>query len=279
MAKTKKKTINVLGSEIGLITTKDQDYVSLTDIAKGFEGEAKDHLQNWLRNGSTIEYLGEWEQLHNPKFKVVQLHDLKANYTRNSFLMSVKKWVNLTDAIGIMVKYGRYGGTFAHNEIALHFASWLSPKFQVYLLKEFKRLKELEAIENRQTLEWTIKRIISKSNYLIHTEAIKTNLIPKRLTEAKNKDGFIYASEADLLNVSLFGMTAKEWRLQNPNEKGNIRDFATIEQLTVLSNLEAHNAEFIKEGLSQNERLDRLNRIAIEHMAILIQYSKLNQLK
>lgn len=279
MAKAKKKTINVLGSEISLIINKEQDYISLTDIAKGFEGEAKDHIRNWLRNGSTIEYLGEWEQLHNPNFKVVEYHHFKGNYTRNSFLMSAKKWIDGTNAIGIKVKYGRYGGTYANNEIALHFSSWLSPKFQIYLLKEFKRLKELEAIENRQTLEWTIKRIISKSNYRIHTEAIKENLIPRRLTEEKSKDGFIYANEADLLNVALFGITAKQWRLENPDKKGNIREFATIEQLTVLSNLESHNAEFIKEGLDQDERLDRLNKIAIEHMAIIVQYNKLNELK
>ncbi len=275
----KKKTIVVNGSNISLFTDKDRDYISLNDIAKGFEGQPSDYIRNWLRSGQTVLYLGTWEKVHNSDFNLVEYHQIKSEVIDNRFLMSVKKWISKTNAIGLQAKAGRYGGTYGHIEIALHFASWISPEFNVYLNKEFKRLKEAEAIETRQTLEWQVKRIIAKSNYLIHTEAIKTNLIPQRLSGTKNKNGFIYASEADLLNVALFGMTAKEWRLQHPEEKRNIRDFATIEQLTVLSNLEAHNAEFIREGLSQEERLDRLNRIAIEHMAILLQYSKLNKLK
>lgn len=272
---TKKRILNVLGSEINLITTKEQDYINLTDIARGFDGEPKQFIQNWMRNGSTIEYLGEWEQLHNKNFKVVEFNYFKLNYTKNSFLMSAKKWIEKTSAIGINVKYGRYGGTFAHNEIALHFASWLSPKFQIYLLKEFKRLKELEAAENQNTLEWNVKRIITKSNYHIHTEAIKRNLIPNRI----KKNNFVYANEADLLNLALFGITAKEWKLINQEAKGNIRDNATIEQLIVLANLETHNAEFIKEGLSHDERFERLNTIAIEQLKIIAQYSSLKKLK
>lgn len=270
-----KRSINVLGTEINLISNQDQDYINLTDIARSFEGEAKQYIQNWLRNGSTIEYLGEWEKLYNSDFKVVEFNYFKLNYTKNSFLMSVKKWTEKTGAVGLKVKRGKYGGTFAHNEIALHFASWLSPKFQIYLFKEFKRLKASEAIENRNTLEWNVKRLVSKANYHIHTEAIKRNLIPNRI----KKSGFVYASEADLLNLALFGMTAKTWKIANSTAKGNVRDNATIEQLIVLANLETHNAEFIREGLTADERLDRLNQIAIEQLQIIMNYSNFKNLK
>jgi len=267
MAK-KKRTIEVQGHEISLITKADEEYISLTDMAKNFEGEPKDHIRNWLRNGSTIEFLGVWEKVHNPAFKVVEFHHLKSEFTKNSFLMSAKKWIERTDAVGIYAKYGRSGGTYAHNEIALQFATWLNPEFYVYLVKEFKRLKAKEAEEQKATIEWHIKRTLAKVNYRIHTDAVQQHLIPPRLSAKQG--GIVYANEADLLNMALFGMTAKMWRSENPDKKGNIRDHATGEQLLVLSNLENLNAEFIKVGLRQEERLERLNEIAIYQMGVLV---------
>lgn len=275
----KKKKLTVQGQELTLIHRRDrEDYISLTDMARGFEGDAGEYIRNWLRNNSTIQYLGIWEKVHNPNFNLVEFHQIKAELIDNTFLMSAKKWIERTGAIGIEAKAGRYGGTYAHNEIALQFATWLSPEFHVYLVKEFKRLKEVEAEEQKATLEWTVKRTLSKVNYRIHTDAIKENLIPDRFYNRPKKEGIAYASEADLLNIALFGMTAKEWRLQNPDKKGNIRDFATGEQLLVLANLESHNAEFIKEGLSQDERLIRLNAIAIYQMEVLINVPALKKL-
>lgn len=271
----KKDVIRVNGTEVKFFTDQDKDYISLTDIAKQDSEEPRYTIQNWLKNTNTVRYLYEWEQLHNPIENRVQIHTVLESATNNRFIMSPKKWIGLVNAVGITSKAGRNGGTYAHRDIALNFCYWLSPTFQIYLLKEFQRLKDSEA--RRLGNQWNVRREISKLNYRIHTEAIKKNLIPERLSEQKQRQGFIYANEADLLNVALFGMTAKAWRLQNPDFKGNIRDFATIEQLLVLSNLEAHNAEFIKEGLDHEERLDRLNRIAIEHMAVLVQYSKLNE--
>lgn len=275
----KKKKLTVQGQELTLIHRRDrEDYISLTDMARGFEGDAGEYIRNWLRNNSTIQYLGIWEKVHNPDFNLVEFHQIKAELIDNTFLMSAKKWIERTGAIGIEAKAGRYGGTYAHNEIALQFATWLSPEFHVYLVKEFKRLKEVEAEEQKATLEWTVKRTLSKVNYRIHTDAIKENLIPDRLYNRPKKEGIAYASEADLLNLALFGMTAKEWRLQNPDKQGNIRDYATGEQLLVLANLESHNAEFIKEGLSQDERLARLNAIAIYQMQVLINVPALKKL-
>ena len=274
MAK-KKKTINVQGNEIAFLTKDDEDYMSLTDMARGFEGEPKDHIRNWLRNGSTIEFLGVWEKVHNPNFKVVEFHHLKTMFTKNSFLMSAKKWIETTDAIGITAKYGRYGGTYAHNEIAVQFATWLSPEFYVYLVKEFKRLKAIEAVEKREALDWNLKRVLSKINYRVHTDAIKEELIPPRL---KKEHGFVYAGEADVLNVAVFGMTAKTWRISNTDKKGNIRDYATPEQLLILANLEAINAELIRMKLSPDERVDVLNKAAIKQMKSLIASPSLKQL-
>ncbi len=241
MAK-KKKTISVQGSEINLVLKEKGDYISLTDMTRKFEGDPRDHIRNWLRNGSTIEFLGVWEKVHNPDFNVVQFNHIKTGFTRNTFLMSVTKWIENTGAIGITAKPGRYGGTFAHSDIAVQFATWLSPEFYVYLVKEFQRLKQIEARERLESLYWNVKRLLTKINYTVHTDAIKEELIPPRLAQNKTS-GMIYVGEADILNVALFGMPVREWRLQNPNAKGNIRDHASTEQLLVLANLEAINAE------------------------------------
>ena len=271
----KKKTINVQGTEVTLITQKENDYISLTDIDKRFKGNGR-HIENWLRNQNTIEYLATWEELHNSNFNSMQLHGIKEKIGLNRFLLSAKKWITLTKAIGIQAKTGRYGGTYAHPDIAFHFCLWLSPTFQLYISKEFQRLKAKEAEEQKETLEWHIKRTLAKVNYRIHTDAVQQHLIPPRLNV--KQQGIVYASEADLLNMALFGMTAKEWRVQNPDKKGNIRDYATGEQLLVLSNLENLNAEFIKVGLDQEERLERLNEIAIYQMGVLIIPPSIDQL-
>ena len=273
----KKKTINVQGAEIRLLPQSDTDYISLTDMAKNFEGDPRDHLRNWLRNGSTIEFLGVWEQVHNSSFNVVEFHHIKTQFTQNTFLMSVNKWITLTNAIGIKAKSGRYGGTYAHTDIAVQFATWLSPEFYVYLTKEFQRLKTKEAAEQQEALEWNLKRTLAKINYRIHTDAIKANLIPERISK-DSQGAMIYASEADVLNVALFGIPARVWRARNPDKKGNIRDYATGEQLLVLANLESHNAQFIKEGLSQEERLVKLNEIAIYQMQVLVNQGVLGRL-
>ena len=273
----KKKTINVQGTDITLMTAADNDYISLTDIDTRFEGNGR-HIENWFRNQNTIEYLGTWELLNNPDFNSMQLHGIKEQAGLNRFLMSAKKWVTLTNAIGIKAKAGRYGGTYAHPDIAFHFCLWLSPTFQLYISKEFQRLKIAEAEEQKENLEWTVKRTLAKVNYKIHADAIKENLIPNRIYNRPKKEGFVYASEADVLNVALFGMTAKEWKLANSDKKGNMRDFATGEQLLVLANLESHNAQFIKEGLSQDERVDKLNEIAIYQMQVLVNQPSVKKL-
>ena len=265
----KNKTINVQGTSINLLNTNENDYISLTDIDTKFDGKGR-HIENWFRNQNTIEYLAVWEELNNPDFNSMQLHGIREQVGLNRFLMSAKKWTALTNAIGITAKAGRFGGTFAHPDIAFHFCLWLSPTFQLYIAKEFQRLKTKEAQEEKEALAWNLKRTLAKVNYHIHTDAIKTNLIPARLSSNPKQAGFIYASEADLLNIALFGMTAKEWRIANPKTAGNIRDHATGEQLLVLANLESHNAEFIKDGLSQDERVHKLNEIAIYQMQVLV---------
>ncbi|MCB0628907.1 MAG: KilA-N domain-containing protein [Saprospiraceae bacterium] len=266
----KKKKIIVQGHELTLLLKRDsEEYISLTDMARGFEGEPGEYIRNWLRNGSTIQYLGVWEKVHNPDFNLVEFHQIKTELIDNTFLMSAKKWIDRTSAIGIEAKAGRYGGTYAHNEIALQFATWLSPEFHVYLVKEFKRLKQIEAQEQKDSLDWSLKRMLTKINYSIHTDAIKEKLIPPRLAQGKTS-GLVYAGEADILNVALFGMTAGQWRAQNPDAKGNIRDHATTEQLLVLANLEAINAELIRQRLSQDERVVRLNEAAITQMKSIL---------
>ncbi len=256
--------ITVLNNKISTSKFNEEDYISLTDIAKSKNStDANDIIRNWLRNRNTIEFLGVWERIYNPDFKTVEFDGFKKEAGLNSFTLSSKKWVESTNAIGIISKSGRYGGTFAHKDIAFEFASWVSVEFKLYLIKEFQRLKD----EELKQLGWDIKRNLTKINYHIHTDAIKENLIPKELTP--QQISFVYASEADILNVALFGMTAKEWRENNKNKKGNIRDEANVNQLVCLSNLESLNAHFINEGLSQSQRLQKLNSIAISQLKIL----------
>ncbi|MDX9789219.1 MAG: KilA-N domain-containing protein [Candidatus Kapabacteria bacterium] len=274
MAKNKK--IEVQGIEVVLYEDNKEDFISLTDIAR-FKNpvEPKDVVKNWMRSRATIEFLGLWEQLNNPNFKGVEFDPLLYEAGSNSFTLSPTKWIETVDAKGIVSKLGKNGGTFAHKDIAFEFASWVSASFKLYLIKEFQRLKNDE--NDRLNLEWNLQRTISKINYQIHTNAIKENLIPKEIS--KQQASFVYANEADLLNVALFGITAKEWRDKNPNEKGNIRDFATLEQLVVLSNMESINALLIQQGLSQSERLIQLNKVAITQMKSLIESKTIKKLK
>lgn len=269
----KKKILTVQGKEITLIT-KDTDYLSLTDIDRAFEGEGS-LIESWLRNRNTVEFLGVWEQVHNYEFNSVEFDGIFAKTGLNRFKLSVKKWVTATNAIGIQAKTGRGGGTYAHPDIAFNFCLWVSPTFQVYAAKEFLRLKKLEAQENQEALDWNLKRVLSKINYTVHTDAIKDNLIPPRITKGQ---GVIYANEADILNMAVFGMTAKEWRIQNSKAKGNIRDNANHLQLLILSNLEAVNAELIRIKLAADERLSILNEAAIQQMTSLLRSPSLPQL-
>ena len=262
--KTKMAKITVLSSDIATLKIQEEDYICITDIAKYKDDAlANDIIKNWLRNRNTIEFLGIWEQLNNPDFKPVEFDGFRKDAGLNSFTMSPTKWIKSTNAIGLVAKSGRYGGTYAHKDIAFEFASWVSVEFKLYLIKEFQRLKE----EELKQLGWDIRRNLTKLNYKIHTDAIKENLIPKELSPAQIN--FVYASEADILNVALFGMTAKEWRDKNSDKKGNIRDEADVNQLVCLANMESLNAHFINEGVSQKERLQKLNKIAIEQMKIL----------
>ena len=274
MAKSK-TTISVQGKEIALIS-KDNDYISLTDIDSAFDGGGS-HIENWMRNRNTVEFLGVWEKVHNPDFNSVEFDGIFAQTGLNRFKLSIKKWTNNTHAIGIKAKTGRYGGTYAHPDIAFNFALWLSPTFQVYIAKEFQRLKQQEAKNRKDAIEWDLRRTLSKINYTVHTDAIKANLIPLRLM-GKKKSGIVYASEADMLNMALFGMTARDWKAQNPELQGNIRDHATTEQLLVLSNLEAINAHLISERLDQEERLIRLNEVAITQMRSILASPSLGKL-
>jgi len=262
----KKEKIKVQGTEITIISNNKNDYISLTDMA-GYkdELEARVVVSNWMSTHFTLGFLGIWEQIYNPNFNRMEFHALKTESGR--LVLTPKRWVERTNAIGIFSKSGRYGGgTFAHKDIAFEFGSWLSAEFKFYLIKEFQRLKEDE--NQRLSLEWNLQRTLAKVNYQIHTSAISQNLIPKKLTKAQVN--YVYASEADLLNVALFGMTAKEWRDANPKLKGNIRDYATLEQLVVLSNLESINALLIQQKLSQAERLQQLNDTAIMQMQTLL---------
>ena len=264
--------INVEGSEISIIAIDDKDYISLTDMVRNIENGLA-LIEKWLRNKNTIEFLGIWEEMYNPDFNSLEFEGIKNEAGLNRFVLSVKQWVEKTNSIGIVAKAGRYGRTYAHKDIAFEFASWISPYFKLYLIKEFERLKE----EEQKKLGWDIKRNLAKINYRIHTDTIKDNLIPEKLP--KEKINFIYANEADILNMALFGMTAKEWRDENPNLKGNIRDYADISQLVCLSNLENLNAVFINEGMKQSDRLEKLNSIAIEQMKILSEAESVKKLK
>lgn len=256
--------IKVLENEITVLKIEDEDYICITDIAKYKDNIlANDIIKNWLRNRNTIEFLGIWEQLNNPDFKPVEFDGFRKEAGLNSFVMTPKRWIETTNAIGIVSKSGRYGGTFAHKDIAFEFASWVSVEFKLYFIKEYQRLKD----DEQKQLGWTAKRELAKLNYHIHTDAIKNNLIPIELNVQQTS--IIYASEADVLNVALFGLTAKQWREQNPDLKGNIRDYASVNQLICLSNMESLNAVFIAENMPQNDRLVKLNRIAIQQMSIL----------
>lgn len=263
-------------TEIALFTTpENEDYISLTDIAKQKNQEfPADVIKNWLRIRSTIEFLGLWEQLHNPNFKLVDFDQFRNASGSNAFVLSPQKWISTTNAIGIVSSSGRYGGTFAHKDIAFEFASWISPEFKLYIIQDYQRLKADESYQ--LAYDWSVKRILSKANYRIHTDAIKENLIPPNIN--KKQEGFIYADEADLLNVALFGKTASQWRKENPGAHGNIRDMATIEQLLVLTNMENANALFIKQGKSQRERLVLLNTIARQQIATLTGTKSVNEL-
>lgn len=272
----KNSSFVVQGTEIRLFTQKEEDYISLTDIAKRVNPRSEIVIQNWIRNRDTVEFLGVWEQLHNPAFKHIEFDVFRTQAGMNSFVLSPKQWIQKTDAIGLQSKAGKNGGTYAHKDIALAFCYWISPPFQLYVIKEFQRLKKEE--NDQQSLEWNVKRILTKINYRIHTDAVKEHLIPPRIYNTK-QEGYVFANEADVLNLALFGLTAKQWREANPDTKGNVRDQATAEQLVVLSNLENLNAEFIKDGLTQEERLQRLNEIAIYQMKLLTNVPFINPLK
>jgi hypothetical protein len=271
-----KRTFKVEGTELSIITYGDTDFISLTDIDQKFEGNGR-HIENWLRNQNTIEYLATWELLHNPDFNSMQLHGIREQMGLNRFLLSAKKWIEAVNAIGIRASAGRYGGTFAHRDIAFHFCLWLSPTFQLYVAKEFQKLKKEEAAQQKEALEWNLNRTLAKVNYKVHADAIKNYLIPPRLSETSSENLY-YATEADLLNLALFGFTAKQWREANPDLRGNIRDHASTEQLLVLSNLENLNAEFIKLGMDKQERLKRLNETAIHQMSLFIDNAIIKQL-
>jgi len=267
--------IVVKDKEITIFNKEKEDFISLTDIAKYKNNDAPvDVVKNWIRSKSTIELLGLWEKLNNPDFKQVEFDLFKNEAGSNYFVLSPKKWIETTNAIGLISKSGKYGGTFAHRDIAFEFASWISVEFKLYFIKEFQRLKLEE--NQAESLEWNLQRTISKINYRIHTDAIKDKLIPPELS--KKQINFVYANEADLLNVALYGNTAKEWREANPELKGNIRDYSTIEQLVVLSNLESINSLLIRNGLTQNERLVQLNSVAKTQMISLLSNSTIKKI-
>jgi len=272
----KSEKINVQGTEVVLLSHQKEDYVSLTDMARFKNPEATGLvISHWLSTRYTVEFMGLWEKVNNPNFNVTEFSNIKNESGANGFVLSSKQWIEKTNAIGIISKTGRYGGgTFAHKDIAFEFASWLSPEFKFYLIKEFQRLKEEE--NERLSLEWNLQRTLAKINYRIHTDAIQEEIIPKVIT--KEQTNFVYASEADLLNVALFGKTASDWRKENPELKGNIRDYATLSQLVVLSNLESINALLIRQGLSQAQRLLQLNSTAIIQMESLARNSVIKAL-
>lgn len=276
-----RKTSSILVQDVPvtIMSIDHRDYISLTDMAKARTdaGRAADVIKNWLRTRSTLEFLGTWEIMYNPDFKVVEFDHFKSEAGLHTFTLSAKEWIEGTHAIGMYVQAGRYGGTYAHKDIAFEFGSAISPIFKLYLLKEYQRLKDEE--NDRLKLEWDAKRFLSKNNYLIHTDAIKNYVLP-RSNHSKSTEWLVYADEADLLNVALFGCTAKEWRDANPvlAAKQNIRDFASIAQLTVLSNLETHNAEMIKQGIDKAERFDRLKQIAEYQLRVLTEAEAIQKL-
>jgi hypothetical protein len=257
--------LNVNGTDINILIQNNSDFISLTDMTTGFK-EGSGLIGKWITNKNTLEYLGIWEKINNPIFNYTEFGVIEQDAGINRFIMSVGQWIERTSAKGMIVKAGRYGGTYAHKDIAFHFAMWLSPEFQIYLVNEFQRLKIEE--NNRLNLDWNLQRTLTKVNYHIHTDAIKENLIPPEFKASQSS--IIYATEADLLNISLFGITAKQWRVENPTVEGNIRDLATLEQLVVLSNLESINAVLIQQGLAHEDRIIQLNQIAITQMKSLL---------
>jgi hypothetical protein len=263
--------INVQGTDINIMSVNDEDFISLTDMLKAKDGDF--FISDWLRNRNTVEFMGIWEKIHNPGFNYGEFAAIKSQAGLNSYKISVKEWVEKTKAIGIRATAGRYGGTYAHKDIAFEFGMWISAEFKIYLIKEFQRLKD----EERKQLGWDIRRNLTKINYRIHTDAIKENLIPAELS--KTQVNLVYATEADVLNMALFGITARQWRDRNPEQKGNIRDYADISQLVCLSNLENLNAHFISEGIPQPERLVRLNKIAIHQMRLLTEDTTISRIE
>ena len=270
------KKIITQGLQIAVIKNNEEEYISLTDMAKFKERETTGIvIANWLSTKYTIQFMGAWEQIYNPHFNVMEFNNIKNDAGSNGFILSSSKWIQKTNAIGIRSSAGRYGGTYAHKDIAFEFATWLSPEFKLYLIKEFQRLKSEE--NERLTLGWDVKRQLTKINYRIHTDSINENLIPQSIS--KKQATIIYASEADILNAALFGKTAKDWRDENKGKEGNIRDYCDVTQLVVLSNLEGINAELIRQSLSQSERLIKLNEIAISQMKALINNSSIKRLE
>ena len=267
------KKITVIGTKISIITKGDQDYISLTDMLEAKDGDF--FISDWLRNRNTVEFLGIWEKINNPDFNYGEFAVIKSQAGLNNYKISVKEWVKKTNAIGLKATAGRYGGTYAHKDIAFEFGMWISPQFKLYLIKEFQRLKIEE--NERLILGWDAKRMLTKINYRIHTDAIKKHIIPVQVS--KIQANTIYANEADVLNMALFGMTAKEWRDKNPKLEGNIRDYSDVAQLVCLANLESLNAEFIRQGLPQNKRLCKLNEIAIIQMRSLLGNDSIKKLK
>lgn len=271
-----KAEINADGRQVSILSLgRNNDYISLTDIARYKSDDPNDVIKNWMRGKDVIQFLGLWEKLNNPDFKPVEFDGFKMEAGTNAFTLSPQKWITATNAIGIISKSGRYGGTFAHTDIAFEFASWISAEFKLYIIKDYQRLKNDE--NSNSSLGWNLNRELVKINYRIHTDAIKENLIPESM--ANKLQGIVYANEADILNVSLFGKTARQWRDENPGLTGNIRDYATYHQLIVLINLESMNAELIKMGLSQNERVLRLNKMAIEQMSLLLRDISIQPIK
>lgn len=266
MGKIIKDTIHANGIDIGIYTQDfENEFISLTDIARYKSDEPAAVIQNWMRNRDVIEFLGLWEKLHNPNFNPLEFEGFREQAGANAFTMSPKKWIEATNAIGIVSKAGRYGGTYAHSDIAMSFATWISPEFQLYIMKDYRRLKTDE--NSRLSLNWNLNREISKLNYRIHTDAIKENVIPSELTPAQI--AYTYANEADMLNVVLFGKTAKQWKNENPDSKGNMRDGATLNQLLVLANLESYNAVLINQGKDQKERMELLRQLAVQQLQTL----------
>jgi len=271
---SKKSKINVQGTAITIVSQNENDFISLTDMVKNFDGGSA-LIENWLKNKDTIMFLGVWEQINNPTFNSLEFEGIKNEAGRNSFYLSAKKWIKKTNAVGVIAKAGRYGGTFAHKDLAFEFGSWLSPEFKLYLIKEFQRLKDDE--NRRLSLEWNLNRTLSKINYRIHTDAIKEHIIPQNITT--KQASLVYANEADVLNMALFGKTAQQWRNDNPDQKGNIRDFANLEQLLIMANIESMNAEFIRMEIPQQQRLLKLNQIAITQLKSLVAHKDIKKLK